>query len=383
MLAVISLIIVITILSDLSTPVNGCGGPVEGEIDDFTISFNVNCEDDTVTLIIQNQKYADNWWGVLFGDSMFGAESLLYTTGTSSDNGVLTTVEEGFWPYTLGATSRETSSFVLNDQYWTEMSTIHNGDYLTVTYQAALADTDWDTTTQSVDVRFAVGTAADGLTVKSYHQSRTATLTLELNAATPTPTMEPTMAPSASPLDLGEFQLCVEKSGFGYGHLEMYRNQNHRMQIHITGPSYAWFSVGFGSNKMKGTYAIIGSGSPFDVQEKTLGWHSGGSLMESSGNYSITQSGNFRTIVLERDYNVAGHYDFTDFMECNSDSEKEYIQVITAIGRSDTYKYHSLRTSGEAHNDCCGPDTHVTNAANVQRTVVSVVVACGVLMWAW
>ena len=64
--------------------------------------------------------------------------------------------------------------------------------------------------------------------------------------------------------------------------LDVSINQNTEVAwFQMTGPDSAWFGVGFGSTTMTNTYAIIATGSA-TVQERKLGSHSSGSLLNSS-----------------------------------------------------------------------------------------------------
>jgi len=173
-----------------------------GNIDHFSIELVIDPSDNTVMVTLKYDNYADNWWGVLFGTSMVGAESLIYTTGTASGD----TVAEGLWPYTLGGFDE--GAFVLNPQ-WTEVSTNKTGNTITVQYLTSLSTLPWlygavpeqdlgstDYIT-SVAFRFAEGSTDDGLTVAGYHSTRSETLVVELYAVvttqtptTPWPTME-------------------------------------------------------------------------------------------------------------------------------------------------------------------------------------------------
>jgi len=246
-----------------------------------------------------------------------------------------------------------------------------------VSYQTALANTKWTTSTETVSVRFAAGMVTDGLTVMSYHEHRTDTLTLDLrNPTTKTPSGSPTMEPTPT---VDEYELCVEKSVAGVGNLEIHRNQKtHRMKMKISGPHGAWFGVGFGSTKMLGTYTLVGSGSEFTVSERTLGKHSAGSVLGTSGNLTLQEDGDYRMMVLDREYNFEGSYDFTDFMDCT----QEHLKIIAAYGSSNKYGWHgfSRKTSATVHNDCCGPDA-MDKAATRVWGGVSVIVACAVLMF--
>merc|ERR1719242_1519493 len=108
------------------------------------------------------------------------------------------------------------------------------------------------------------------------------------------------------------------------------------MQIKIIGPTSRWFGVGFGSDSMSNTYSIIAHGDDFNVTERTLSSSSGGTELSVSGNVSVSESGDSRTLVLEREYNVDGTFDFTDFMECTDMS----IDIISAKGSDTSFAYH-------------------------------------------
>jgi len=170
--------------------VEGCDTvPATGSIDDFTVTFDLNCTDETVTVTIEYAQYSDNWFGIVFSSSMYG-ESLLYTTGKSGD-----AVPEGLYPYTLSSKSSTLSGIVRDSTTnWTELSTVESGATITVQYRQHLDATDFTTSTESVTIRTAYG---DSLALAK-HDDRSSTLTLDLAATTSAPTESPS-APTISP----------------------------------------------------------------------------------------------------------------------------------------------------------------------------------------
>jgi len=173
--------------------------------------------------------------------------------------------------------------------------------------------------------------------------------------ASPTePSQMPTQIPSKNPtVDEGEYELCVEFGGEGEFEdvtLEIHRNvDTEMMRIQITGHNEGWFGFGFGRKTMPGTYAVIGSGTTFGVTERTLGLNSGGLLLSSSGDSTVLEDDDSRTVILERPYNVHGTYDFTHFLRCSTSS----LSVMSAEGFSKSFGYHSGRAVGTATNKCC------------------------------
>lgn len=124
-------------------------------------------------------------------------EALIYTTGKSGD-----TVAEGLWPYSITSYG---AAYVTRDtsQSWTELYTVESGSTIVVSYQQDLANTEWDTSTESVSIGFAEGKSSDSLTISSKHEwdsSDNGALTLDITATTTnSPTPEPTDIPTESP----------------------------------------------------------------------------------------------------------------------------------------------------------------------------------------
>lgn len=129
---------------------------------------------------------------------------------------------------------------------------------------------------------------------------------------------------------------------------------------------------------MPGTYSVIGSGSSdFDVKERTLASNAGGTLLSSSGDSSVLEDGDSRIVILEREYDVDGTYDFSDFMSCSTES----ISVISAYGSSDSFGYHSRRTAGTAGNDCCESEVEFGDGVASRVGWGSIMIGIGVLIW--
>ena len=105
--------------------------------------------------------------------------ALIYTTGVTNGD----TVSEGLWPYVIDGYSKSDIELDTTNT-WTELSTVEDGTTITVKYTAALDDTEFTTSTESVKVRAAYGKTDDGLVVDSKHDDRTSTLTLNIGVTT-------------------------------------------------------------------------------------------------------------------------------------------------------------------------------------------------------
>ena len=83
------------------------------------------------------------------------------------------------------------------------------------------------------------------------------------------------------------------------------------LEMEFSGPSSGYFSVGFGSTGMNGTYILLVN-SNGTMAERKLGQYNGGSVLTSSITYSAVTAGTTRTAYIERSRIGASvnHYTF-------------------------------------------------------------------------
>ena len=83
------------------------------------------------------------------------------------------------------------------------------------------------------------------------------------------------------------------------------------LEMEFSGPSSGYFSVGFGSTGMNGTYILLVN-SNGTMAERKLGQYNGGSVLTSSIAYSAVNAGTTRTAYIERSLIGAStnHYTF-------------------------------------------------------------------------
>ena len=83
------------------------------------------------------------------------------------------------------------------------------------------------------------------------------------------------------------------------------------LEMEFSGPSSGYFSVGFGSTGMNGTYILLVN-SNGTMAERKLGQYNGGSVLTSSIAYSAVTAGTTRTAYIERSRigASANHYTF-------------------------------------------------------------------------
>lgn len=83
------------------------------------------------------------------------------------------------------------------------------------------------------------------------------------------------------------------------------------LEMEFSGPSSGYFSVGFGSTGMNGTYIVLVN-SNGTMAERKLGQYNGGSVLTSSIAYSAVTAGTIRTAYIERSRIGAStnHYTF-------------------------------------------------------------------------
>ena len=84
------------------------------------------------------------------------------------------------------------------------------------------------------------------------------------------------------------------------------------LEMELSGPSSGYFSVGFGSTGMNGTYILLVN-SNGTMAERKLGQYNGGSVLTSSIAYSAVTAGSTRTAYIERSRigATANHYTFS------------------------------------------------------------------------
>jgi hypothetical protein len=119
--------------------------------------------------------------------------------------------------------------------------------------------------------------------------------------------------------------------------------------ITLSGPSSVWFAVGFNASAMKDTpYSIEVSpstnGTKANVVERRLGNHASGTQLNSQSLHIISDTidGSTRSVVLTRP--LVGdsklHYTF--------DPTLSSINIIAAIGSSETFGYHGNKRGGSS-----------------------------------
>ena len=83
------------------------------------------------------------------------------------------------------------------------------------------------------------------------------------------------------------------------------------LEMEISGPSSGYFSVGFGSTGMNGTYILLVNANG-TMAERKLGQYNGGSVLTSSITYNTVTNGTTRTAYIEgsRIGATANHYTF-------------------------------------------------------------------------
>ena len=114
----------------------------------------------------------------------------------------------------------------------------------------------------------------------------------------------------------------------------------------IQGPSDKWFGVGWGSDEMPDTYAMIIADDTDDVVERTLGDNSGGTELTSSiFVINDTTVDDVRTVTFFRfaEASSSAYYDFSDVTSGS-------IDIIWAVGSSETFAQHASRGSTSMHD---------------------------------
>merc|ERR1719410_395338 len=119
---------------------------------DFQVTVDIDCDAETVNVVIHYTAWSDNWFGVVFSSGMIG-DALVYTIGKSGS------LADELWPYSLTAKS---SSGVSQDSSstWTQNSITTVGSEITVDFTANLADTPiFSTSTETLTWRGAYGSS--------------------------------------------------------------------------------------------------------------------------------------------------------------------------------------------------------------------------------
>ena len=109
-------------------------------------------DDDTIHIDIEYTAYNDEWFGIVFSETMIG-EALVYTTGKSGVQ------NQALWSYDNTAKNMNGVNYdSAND--WTEVSTdTSNG--IRIIYKKALSDTPWTMSTTQIPISYAIGTSLD------------------------------------------------------------------------------------------------------------------------------------------------------------------------------------------------------------------------------
>ena len=146
-------------------------GSATTTFDGFDITITINCVTNKVEVTIGYPDYSDNWFGIVFAETMIG-DALVYTTGLSGD------LDEALYPYDL--TSKSSSGVDLGGEAWTEEEIDESDGGITIKYSQDLDKTSiFSRDTLTVDMRWAYG---DSLKLE-YHgsdQRSSAFVTLDL-----------------------------------------------------------------------------------------------------------------------------------------------------------------------------------------------------------
>eukprot|EP01084_Bolivina_argentea_P143980 252729_1 len=135
----------------------GCGGneawTASDSFGDMDVILTINCIHETVTIDITYNAFNGNWFGVVFGNDMFG-DALIYTSGKSDDR------DEALYYYSISG--KMASDVVYNAQLnWREVSTTNGHDMrdnvIQVVYEQDLDKTSWDVDTHAIPMRWAYG----------------------------------------------------------------------------------------------------------------------------------------------------------------------------------------------------------------------------------
>lgn len=114
---------------------------------------------------------------------------------------------------------------------------------------------------------------------------------------------------------------------------------SHQAYLQMSGPSDAWFSWGFGSSTMSGTYALVSTGA--SVSERKLGNHNAGTQLANSITVlSNSFNGSQRFISLSRPLSTpsSAYYSFN--------VAQSSLSLIWAIGSSPVFAYEGINNHG-------------------------------------
>ena len=112
----------------------------------------------------------------------------------------------------------------------------------------------------------------------------------------------------------------------------------------MQGPANVWFGVGWGSSTMAAdTYAMILVNDTVEVEERSLGLYSGGSVLTSTiGVINDTTSGNVRTVFFYRAASVAN----SDYYNFSAIADGDEIDIIWAVGSAPVFGKHNTTNRG-------------------------------------
>lgn len=133
----------------------------------------------------------------------------------------------------------------------------------------------------------------------------------------------------------GNYESCVSAEIVDDVSLEIGRDSENEMaKITISGQSTQWFAVGFGQSVMNGTYAVIGYGDTFTVEQRILGYSYAGDSSTAgrvltndwSNTIATSEENGVRTLTIEVPYTFVPT--FQEFIMCYTDG----MNVISAKG---------------------------------------------------
>jgi len=140
----------------------------------FILIITVNCNEETARIQLTYPGYNDNWFGLVFSDSMIGS-ALVYTTGKNEDRSAALYAYENL-DRTEPAVQYQSS------KDWTNVATtsrrLQSGTELDIAYETSLSNTDiFSADSQSVTLRWAIG---DGLGLAYHSQRSDGAITIDL-----------------------------------------------------------------------------------------------------------------------------------------------------------------------------------------------------------
>ena len=170
--------------------------------DDLTVSIDINCKLNVAIIDITYNTFNDNWFGIVFSNSMIG-DAMIYTTGKFDDR------IAGLYCYHI--IERRADDVIYNSSHdWIEILTEiktdinTNSNEIHLIYQQDLSKTPWNIDTNNIIFKYAIGNDLN----LNYHQSRSdIAYTLYLSPVsdiivnTSQPTLFPSNFPTISPSD--------------------------------------------------------------------------------------------------------------------------------------------------------------------------------------